>query len=69
MTSLILSICFVNLAATIAVAWRFLELEREIQRRNSINHDVTQQIPVRKRRKLNYLEKTAQNTRIQRRME
>lgn len=69
MTSLILFVCFVNLAATITVAWRFLELEREIQRRNSINHDVTQQIPVRKRRKLNYLEKTTQNIRIQRRME
>lgn len=67
--SLILFVCFVNLAATITVAWRFLELERELSRRSSINHDVTQQIPVRKRKKINYLEKTAQNVRIQRRME
>jgi len=67
--SLVLFVCFINLAATITVAWRFLELERELLRRSSINHDVTQQIPVRKRKKLNYLEKTAQNVRIQRRME
>lgn len=69
MMSLVLFVCFINLAATITVAWRFLELERELLRRSSINHDVTQQIPVRKRKKLNYLEKTAQNVRIQRRME
>ena len=67
MMSLVLFVCFINLAATITVAWRFLELERELLRRSSINHDVTQQIPVRKRKKLNYLEKTAQNVRIQRR--
>ena len=67
--SLVLFVCFINLAATITVAWRFLELERELLRRSSINHDVTQQIPGRKRKKLNYLEKTAQNVRIQRRME
>ena len=67
--SLVLFVCFINLASTITVAWRFLELERELLRRSSINHDVTQQIPVRKRKKLNYLEKTAQNVRIQRRME
>lgn len=68
MIGLVLFICFVNLAATITVAWRFLELERELSRRSSINHDITQQIPVRKRRKLNYLEQTTQNIRIQRRI-
>jgi len=65
---LVLSICFANLVATIAVAWRFLELERELLRRSSINHDITQQIPVRRRKKINYLEQTTQNIRIQRKI-
>jgi len=49
LTSTILSICILNLAATITIAWRILELQEELKRRSSINHDVTQQVPIRAR--------------------
>jgi len=48
-TSTILSICFINLAVTVTVAWRILELEAELRRRGSMNYDVTQQVRIRKK--------------------
>ncbi len=47
LTSTILSVCFLNLAATITVAWKILSLESELQRRSSMNRDVTQQVRIR----------------------
>jgi hypothetical protein len=64
LTSTILSVCFINLAATITIAWRILELEAELKRRSSINHDVTQQVPI--RRKQNFNDITTQNIRLPR---
>tara|TARA_R110000823_G_scaffold247878_1_gene371571 strand:+ start:423 stop:638 length:216 start_codon:yes stop_codon:yes gene_type:complete len=63
-TSTILSICFINLAVTVTVAWRILELEAELRRRSSINHDVTQQVPIRKERNFNDI--TTQSIRLPR---
>ena len=63
-TSTILSVCFLNLAATITIAWRILELEAELKRRSSINHDVTQQVPV--RREQNFNDITTQSIRLPR---
>jgi hypothetical protein len=63
-TSTILSVCFINLAATITIAWRILELEAELKRRSSINHDVTQQVPV--RREQNFNDITTQSIRLPR---
>ena len=63
-TSTILSVCFLNLAATITIAWRILELEAELKRRSSINHDVTQQVPI--RREQNFNDITTQNIRLPR---
>jgi len=63
-TSTILSVCFINLAATITIAWRILELEAELKRRSSINHDVTQQVPI--RRKQNFNDITTQSIRLPR---
>jgi len=64
LTSTILSVCFINLAVTITIAWRILELEAELKRRSSINHDVTQQVPI--RRKQNFNDITTQNIRLPR---
>jgi hypothetical protein len=64
MTSTILSVCLLNLTATITIAWRILELEAELRRRSSINHDVTQQVPV--RREQNFNDITTQNIRLPR---
>ncbi len=64
MTSTILSVCLLNLAATITIAWRILELEAELRRRSSINHDVTQQVPI--RREQNFNDITTQNIRLPR---
>jgi len=64
LTSTILSICILNLAATITIAWRILELQEELKRRSSINHDVTQQVPI--RRKQNFNDITTQNIRLPR---
>lgn len=64
LTSTILSVCFLNLAATITIAWRILELEAELRRRSSINHDVTQQVPV--RREQNFNDTITQNIRLPR---
>jgi len=63
-TSTILSVCFLNLAATITIAWRILELEAELKRRSSMNHDVTQRVPV--RRKQNFNDATTQSIRLPR---
>lgn len=64
LTSTILSVCFLNLAATITIAWRILELEAELRRRSSINHDVTLQVPV--RREQNFNDTITQNIRLPR---
>jgi hypothetical protein len=64
MTSTILSVCLLNLTATITIAWRILELEAELRRRSSINHDVTQQVPI--RREQNFNDITTQNIRLPR---
>jgi|14BtaG_2_1085337.scaffolds.fasta_scaffold08199_2 hypothetical protein len=63
-TSTILSVCFLNLAATITIAWRIIELEAELKRRSSMNHDVTQQVPVRRRHDFN--DATTQSIRLPR---
>jgi len=63
-TSTILSVCFINLAVTVTIAWRILELEAELKRRSSINHDVTQQVPIRKERNSNDI--TTQSIRLPR---
>ena len=65
-TSTILSVCFLNLAATITVAWKILSLEAELLRRSSINHDVTQQVPVRPRQRKNFNDATTQSIRLPR---
>ena len=64
LTSTILSVCFLNLAATITIAWRILELEAELRRRSSINHDITQQVPA--RREQNFNDTITQNIRLPR---
>ena len=64
LTSTILSVCFLNLAATITVAWKILSLEAELLRRSSMNHDITQQVPVRRSQGFNDV--TTQSIRLKR---
>lgn len=62
--SAILFVCFLNLTVTAFAVQRILELEAELRRRSSINHDVTQQVPV--RREQNFNDITTQNIRLPR---
>lgn len=62
----ILFVCFLNLAVTAFTVWRILSLEAELLRRSSINHDVTQQVPVRPRQRKNFNDATTQSIRLQR---
>ena len=65
--SAILFVCFLNLTVTAFAVQRILELEVELRRRSSINHDVTQQVPVRPRQRKSFNDATTQSIRMTRR--